>query len=206
MTSILLLGGGGHCRACIDVIEAQGDMEIRGIVQPQPDSQGGVLGYPILGCDDDLPLLLREVDYALVTVGQIKQPDPRIQLFQRVKALGAKLPRIISPSAYCSRHAQVGEGTILMHGAVVNARAQIGENCIINSLALVEHDAVIEAHCHISTGARVNGGVRIGLGSFVGSGAVLREGISLGSRVVIGAGQVVLQDVPDGRVVRAKRD
>ncbi len=206
MTSILLLGGGGHCRACIDVIEALSEIEIRGIVQPHRDGQAGLLGYPILGGDDDLPILLQGVDSALVTVGQIKQPDTRIQLFERLNALAANLPIIVSPFAYCSRHAELGEGTILMHGAVVNVKARVGANCIINTLALVEHDADIGAHCHISTGARVNGGVRIGAGSFVGSGAVLREGISLGSRVVIGAGQVVLQDVPDGTVVRAKRD
>lgn len=206
MTSILLLGGGGHCRACIDVIEALGEMEIGGIVQAHRSQQGELLGYPVVGCDDDLPSLVRDVNYALVTVGQIKQPNTRIQLFERVKALAVPLPVIVSPSAYCSQHAAVGEGTIIMHSSVVNAKARIGENCIINTLALVEHDADVGAHCHVSTGARVNGGVRIGVGSFIGSGAVVREGITIGSRVVIGAGQVVLQDIPDDTVVRTKRD
>jgi sugar O-acyltransferase (sialic acid O-acetyltransferase NeuD family) len=206
VTSILLLGGGGHCSACIDVIETLGKMEIKGIVHPHRDSQAGILGYPVLGCDDDLPILLKGVDSALVTVGQIKQPDTRIQLFELLKVWAANLPIIVSPLAYCSRHAELGEGTILMHGSVVNTNARIGANCIVNTLALVEHDADIGSHCHISTGARVNGGVRIGAGSFIGSGVVLREGITLGSRVIIGAGQVILKDVPDGTVVRTKRD
>lgn len=206
MTSILLLGGGGHCRACIDVIETLGEMEIGGIVQAHQTQQEEVLGYPVVGYDDDLPSLVRRVNYALVTVGQIKTPNTRIQLFERLKALAVSLPVIISPSAYCSRHAEVREGTIVMHRSVVNANARIGENCILNTLALIEHDVEVGAHCHISTGARVNGGVRIGVGSFIGSGAVIREGVTLGSRVVIGAGQVVLQDVPDGLVVRSKRD
>jgi hypothetical protein len=40
---ILLLGGGGHCRACVDVIEAEAKYQIVGIVQPPSDGQDAVL-------------------------------------------------------------------------------------------------------------------------------------------------------------------
>ncbi len=202
MKPILLIGGGGHCRACIDVIESAGGYQIVGILQPEADGRAPVLGYPVLGSDEDLPALLQQTPRALVAVGQIKHPDTRMRLFDLLKHHQAKLPVIISPAAYCSRHARLGKGSILMHGAVVNANAHVGENCIINSQALVEHDAVVEDHCHIATGARVNGGVRIGSGSFVGSGAVLGQGIRVGQRVVIGAGQIVLGNIPQGTVLR----
>ena len=68
------------------------------------------------------------------------------------------------PHAHVSRHATLGAGTIVMHGAVVNAGAVVGRNCIINSQSLVEHDAVIGDHCHIATAAAINSGVRIGAG------------------------------------------
>lgn len=195
MKEILLVGGGGHCRAAIDVIEAEGRFAIRGIVQPKVDGVEPVLGYPILGEDADLSVLLAETPLALVTVGQIKTPAIRLRLFEQLKNLGAVMPVIVSPSAYVSRHARVEEGTLIMHGAIVNAGARIGANSIVNSLTLVEHDAEIGNHCHISTGARVNGGVIIEDGCFVGSGAVLREGIRIGSGSVIGAGCVVTRDV-----------
>ena len=205
MTPLLLLGGGGHCRACIDVIEAEAKYQIAGIVQPL--AQGGaVLGYPVLGSDDDVSMLLAETPNALITVGQIKSPETRMCLFDLLKSHGAILPVIQSPTAYCSRHASLGEGSILMHGSLVNANARIGANCIINSLALVEHDVEIADNCHISTGARVNGGVRIGQGCFIGSGAILREGIEIGAGAVIGAGQVVLKDVPAGTTLGVQRD
>lgn len=202
---LLLLGGGGHCHACIDVIEAEALYRIAGIVQPASDGKDAVLGYPVLGSDEDLARLIEEIPAAVITVGQIKSPDIRIRLFNTLKSLGAQLPAVQSPFAYCSKHATVGEGTIVMHGALLNANACIGENCIINSQALIEHDAIVGDHCHISTGARLNGGVRIGSGTFVGSGAILREGINVGERAIIGAGQIILRDVPAGAVVRAKR-
>ena len=201
MKSLLLIGGGGHCHSCIDVIEATEIYQIKGLVQPKLSSEL-ILGYPIIGSDDDLPKLLKDVKSALITVGQIKNSEIRIRLFDLLKQLGAELPVIISPRAYCSKHAVLGEGLIVMHGAIITASACIGNNCIVNSQALVEHDVEIDDHCHISTGARVNGNVTIGKGSFIGSGAIVREGIKVGENVIIGAGQVVTQDVPNGTVVK----
>lgn len=202
MRPLLLVGGGGHCRSCIEVIETHDEYEIAGVVLPDTSNTEPVLGYPVLGIDDELDKLVSETPVVLVTVGQIRSPDVRIRLFDLLRKLKADLPAIIATTAYCSRHAHVGDGTIVMHGALVNAATYVGENCIINSQALVEHDVHIEPHCHVATGARVNGGVHIGMGSFVGSGAIIREGVEVGPRVVIGAGQIVLRNVPEGVVVK----
>lgn len=201
MKSLLLIGGGGHCHSCIDVIEATQSYQIEGVVLPK-SSSGLIVGYPVIGSDGDLPNLLNGTKLALITVGQIKTSEARIRLFDLLKQLGAELPVIISPRAYCSKHVIVGEGSIIMHGAIVNAVARIGNNCIVNSQALVEHGVEIGDHCHISTGARVNGNVSIGRGSFIGSGTIIREGVRVGENVIIGAGQVLLRDVPSGTVVK----
>lgn len=202
MTTLLLIGGGGHCRSCIDVIESHPDYDIAGIVLPDASHTEPVLGYPVVGIDEDLKKLVSKTPGALVTVGQIHSPGIRIRLFSKLKKLNADLPSIIASTANCSQHASVGCGTIVMHGAFVNAAAYIGENCIINSQALVEHDVQIESHCHIATGARINGGVEIGMGSFVGSGVIIREGVKIGARSIIGAGQVVLKDIPEDTVLK----
>lgn len=201
MKPLLLIGGGGHCHSCIDVIEASGNYQIAGLVQPNGASEM-VLGYSVIGSDKDLPELLKDTKLALITVGQIKTPKTRIRLYRMLKKLKAELPVVISPKSYCSKYCVVGEGSIIMHGAIINAGARIGNNCIVNSQALVEHDATIDDHCHISTGARVNGNVTIGKGSFIGSGAVIKEGVRVGENVIIGAGQVVLQHVTNDTVVK----
>ena len=176
---IILIGGGGHCKACIDVIEQEGRFTIAGIVDVPEKKQHTVLGYSVIGSDADLVELIKSFSNVLITLGQIKSPTRRIQLFNDLKQMGAHFPMIQSPLAYASPHTQVAEGTIVMHHALINAGARVGRNCIINNKALVEHDAVIEDHCHISTGAVVNGGVIIGRGSFFGSGAVAAENTSI---------------------------
>ena len=60
MTPILLIGGGGHCRSCIDVIEAEGKYKIAGIVNQPGGNTDPFLGYEVLGDDGDLPELFKK--------------------------------------------------------------------------------------------------------------------------------------------------
>ena len=202
MTGLLLIGGGGHCKAAIDVIECAGGYDIAGVIERKGADLTEVLGYPVLGTDDDLAGLLETCPAALVTIGQIMSAQARIQSFDAARLAGAEMPVITSPMAHVSRHAQVGAGTLVMHRVTVNASANVGENCILNSHCLIEHDATVGDHCHVSTGALVNGGVVIEQGCFIGSGAIVKQGARLGANSVIGAGCVVLSDVPADQIVR----
>jgi sugar O-acyltransferase (sialic acid O-acetyltransferase NeuD family) len=203
--AILLLGAGGHARACIDVIEQAGDFAIHGLVGLPEEVGKSVFGYPVLGSDADLQILLAQCPFAVVTIGQIKTAESRIRLYTALVEHRRCPPAIVSPRAYVSPHASVGAGTIVFHGAVINAGAVVGKNCIVNSLALVEHDVVVEDHCHIATGARINSGVRVGEGSFVGSGCTVRQGLIIGRNCVIGMGVSVLADCADSTQLPAKR-
>lgn len=201
-TPLLLIGGGGHCRSCIDVIEATGRFEIAGVVDLNEMNAAARLGYPWLGNDNALPELLRQYRSVLITVGQINNPDIRIRLFEKLLALGAEFPVIVSPLAHVSKHAVVKSGTIVMHGAIINAGASVGENCIINSQVLIEHDASIGSHCHISTGAKLNGDVHVETGSFIGSGAVVHHGVRIDAGCIVGAGVVVAKNLAEGTTFR----
>lgn len=198
MIPLLLIGGGGHCRSCIDVIETTGRFQIAGIVDLNETTDADRLGYPWLGGDDALPTLLKQYRSVLITVGQVNSPDIRIALFEKLSALGAEFPVIVSPLAHVSKHAEVQQGTVIMHGAIINATASVGENCIINSQSLIEHDTCVAAHCHVSTGAKLNGDVHVDAGSFIGSGAVVHHGVMIARRCIVGAGAVVSKNLTEG--------
>jgi len=176
---IILIGGGGHCKSCIDVIETGSRFEVAGIVDMKKNIGQKVLGYEIIASDEDLDKLTKKFHYFLITLGQIKSPERRIEIFNLLDKLNVTMPVVISPLAHVSKHAKIGRGTIIMHHAIVNVSAIIGNNCIINNKALIEHDCVIGNHCHISTGCIVNGGVKTGTGTFIGSGAVCREYVTI---------------------------
>ncbi|MBW0180977.1 MAG: NeuD/PglB/VioB family sugar acetyltransferase [Vulcanococcus sp.] len=189
---LLLIGCGGHARSLIDVVESSGRWHVLGLVGLPRQVGEKVLGYPVLGSDQDLLCLRQQCAHALLAVGQIGLPSHRQRLAPKLKRLEFTMPVVISGRAHVSRHAQLGSGTSVGHGVIVNAGASVGNYCILNSNSLVEHDAVIGDYCHISTGALVNGGVKVGDGSFIGSGAVLREGLNLPLQTVISAGKRVM--------------
>jgi sugar O-acyltransferase (sialic acid O-acetyltransferase NeuD family) len=192
--SIILVGAGGHARACIDVIQAQGRYSIAGLIDTADRVGSSILGYQVVGTDEDLASLASKYEHFLVTVGHIKTAAVRDRLFQQLTALSVSMPVIMSPTAYVSKHAHIGNGTIVMHGAVVNAGAHVGRNCIINTGAIVEHDTLIGDSCHISTAAVLNGGCSLGDSSFIGSHSTVREGVQIGAEVVVGAHSCVVKD------------
>ena len=191
MKDILLIGGGGHCKAAIDVIEQEALYNIIGILDKQERLGESVLDYQVIGDDSELNFLLKSCKNALITIGQIKSPSPRIKLFNKLLKLGFKLPTIISPRAYISKHSSLGIGSIIMHDSVISADVVIGDNCIINTKSIIEHGSSIENHCHISTNAVINGEVVLGEGSFIGSGAVTKECIKIDNNFFAKAGSVI---------------
>jgi sugar O-acyltransferase (sialic acid O-acetyltransferase NeuD family) len=190
---IVLIGGGGHCLSCIDVIRAENKYEIAGILD-SPDKVGSIIsGVKITGTDDDIPEMVKKYGNFLITVGQIKSPSSRIRLFENVEKLGGNFPVVTSPLSYISPSAVIGSGTVIMHRSIVNANAFIGKCCIINSGALIEHESRVGDFSHISTQAVVNGQVTIGMRSFVGSNAVISNNLSLPEDIVIAAGACVFK-------------
>lgn len=199
---LLLIGAGGHCRSCIELISSLTDYRITGVVDQDGSDLKDVLGHNVVGTDSNLEALISDNPKVLITVGQIKTPEIRINLYNKAKSYGAEFPVLVSPNAYLSQTAKIEEGSVLLHLTMVNSSARVGKNCIINNKALIEHDSIIGSHCHISTGALINGGAIIEDGCFVGSGAVLNEGVKVGANSIIGAGQVVKTDIAPSTVLK----
>ena len=191
MNKIILIGGGGHCKSVIDVIEQEARFEIAGIID-KPELLGSkILGYTVIGNDFNLDSLAKKYKNAIITVGQLKSVLVRIKLYDLAIKAGFTLPSIVSPNAYISKHSKIGNGTIIMGNVIVNANTSIGDNCIINSKALIEHDCLISSHCHISTNAIINGGVKIGSKCFIGSNVTTKNNIIIKENSFIKAGSLV---------------
>ena len=198
ISSLILVGGGGHCRSMIDLIASVGRFHIHGILDREENVGRTVSGCTVIGTDDMIAELARQGHGFVITAGQVGRSHLRKDLFEVVRSAGGRFVTITSPNAYVAKDAALGEGVTIGHGAVVNSGARVGANSIVNTGAIIEHDALVDVHCHISTGAIVNGGCTIGAACMIGSRAVLLQGIHIGEECVIGAGAVVIRDVPPG--------
>lgn len=194
---LILIGGGGHAKSCIDVIEEEGAYTVAGIIDVAEKLHSKILNYEVTGTDDDIPALVKKGYHFLVTIGQIKSVKLRLNTWQLLQSLHANMATVISPFAHVSKYATVKEGSIIMHHAIINAGAMVGNNCIINTKAVIEHDAVVGNNCHISTGVLINGDAKIGSEVFIGSGAIISHGVSIADDVRIGAGTLIHKSIKE---------
>jgi sugar O-acyltransferase (sialic acid O-acetyltransferase NeuD family) len=192
---IILIGGGEHCKFCIDLIEAKNEYEIFGVIDVQEKIGLDVSGYKIFASDKETPALVKKYKNFLITIGQIKTAEKRKRLFDFIKNLGGNFPVIISPYAHIPKSTHIGEGTIVSHGVYLYPDSAIGNNCIVNTNAIIAHNVLIKDHCHISLGAVVTSDVYIEEGVFIGANSTVLSGVRIAKNTVIGAAAVVTHSI-----------
>lgn len=187
--NLILIGGGGHCKSVIDVIELENKYKIIGVLDKNISIGTRILDYEIIGRDEDISNYSKFNDIKfLITVGQIKSYAVRLEIGKKLEENNCKIASIVSPRAYISKYSKVGKGTVVMHDAFVNVNATVGIHCILNTNANVEHDSTIGDFCHISTGVIVNGDCTIEKGCFLGSNSTISNGKRVIKNSVITAG------------------
>jgi len=196
---MVIAGAGGHARVLIEAVRTQGRWIVAALTDPIV--QGQVMGVPVVGTDQELPRLCQQgLTAALVGVGSVRRPTVRVQLYDRLREIGFVLPSVCHIRSTVSPTAELGAGTVVLAGAVVNAQAVLGRNVIVNTGAVVEHDCTIGDHVHIAPRAVLGGDVVVEPQAHVGMGAIVLEGRRIGAGTVVGAGAVVNRDLPPNTV------
>lgn len=198
---LMIFGASGHAKVVIDVVEKQGTAHIDCLADDNSALQGQeFFGYRVIGGRQQLQELHAKTGMAcLIAIGDNRI---RAELAAWAEAHGFRFAApAIHPSAQLSRGTEIGAGSVLMAGCVVNADTLIGRSVIVNSGATIDHDCSIGDNCHIAPGATLCGNVVIGSGTLIGAGAVILPNITIGIDVVVGAGATVIRDIPDGKTV-----
>jgi len=84
---------------------------------------------------------------------------------------------LIHRSAQIAADVLIGDGTVVLANAVIQAGAEIGRHVIVNANCVIDHDAVIEDFVSIYPGAYVGGNARVGKGKTVGPNEVVERGM-----------------------------
>lgn len=186
-----LFGGNGHCKVVVDLVRKASFTTVEAIFDDAPKLDV-IAGIPILKSESLDFFNQKEL---IITIGN-NQVRKRI-----ASQIVARYVTAIHPSAILASDFSIGEGTVVMAGAVINPSAYIGKHCIINTCAVVEHDCVLGDFVHVSPNASLAGNVTLGEGTHVGIGACIIQGVKVGKWVTVGAGAVILNDVPDYAVI-----
>ena len=194
---LAILGASGHGKVIADMALLLGYSDVVFFDDAWP-KKSSVGRWSIDGTTESLLGSFVEFDAVSVGIG-----DNRIRLEKHavLTASNAPLVTLIHPTAVVSDFAQIGPGSVICAGAVVNVDAVLDAAVIVNTGATVDHDCRLEDAVHIAPGANLSGNVHVGSNSWIGVGACVKQGISIGSGVLVGAGAVVVSDISDGVTV-----
>lgn len=187
---VIIIGAGGHGRVIADAVRRSGDT-VLGFLDDDVNKMPAVCGIPVLGCVADY---VKYPDAWFVAgTGQTSSRRKLSALLQ-----GVKWHTVIHPSAVISdMETEIGEGTVVLANAVINACAKIGKHAIINTAAAVDHEGNVGDFCHVAVGAKLAGAVTLGEGTWIGIGACVSNNIKICEDCMIGAGAVVVRNVEE---------
>lgn len=180
MQKLTIIGASGHGKVVADIAKLNGYDAIQFLDDDSNIAHCG--GNPVVGRTDNAV----EGD-VFVAIGNA---DIRVQLSKN-----RKLITLIHPNAVIAEDVEIGEGSVIMAGVVINAGAKIGRGCIINTSSSIDHDCVVGDYCHIAVGAHVCGTAVVGERTWIGAGATVINNVNICGGCTIGAGAVVIRNI-----------
>lgn len=199
---LIVIAAGGHAKVLIDALRRTGVTPVA-CVDADPRRVGDrLLGVPVVGDDDWLRHSHAPGSVLLINgVGGIGDTTVRQRVFERFSTWGYNFATVVDPSAIIAQDVELGEGTQILAGAILQPGTRLGHNSIVNTRAAIDHDGCVGAHCHIAPGAILSGAVTIADNVHVGTGAAVVQGVRIATRAIVGAGAVVIRDIGEGEVV-----
>lgn len=191
-------GASGHAKSVAEALGKKPSIEIVGYLDDvNPERHGQFFeGEKILGGQEQLDLLKAQgITACILGFGHCLR---RIQVGKILTEKGFALLQVIHPSSVIASNVSLGEGIVVLAGAVIDTGCRIGNYVIVNHGAVISHECDIGAGTHICPGVNIAGRVTIGPGCWIGIGAAVIDKLKIGSHTFIGAGSVVTRDIPSG--------
>lgn len=196
MKKIALVGSSGHASVVLDVLVAQDKYSIAGYIDPYIPKGEIIRGYKNLGSYKNIVDILHnnELRGLIVAIGD---NYTRYKVVREISELSPSIEFIsaVHPDAVVSETAQLGLGSVIMAGVVVNPNVSVGSHCILNTNSSIDHDSTMGNYSSIAPNVAIAGNVAIGEYGFVGIGASVSNGVTIGANTVIGAGSTVLSNI-----------
>ena len=194
--SIAIVGAGGHARSVANVIFSLPEYRLVSFLDTPLTKREEIFGVPVIELPEPMSGL-PGLDVECIAFGRGNN-FLRSKRMDQMASFGIPFPALIHPGAHVGHDVEVGAGTMVMPGAILNVSARIGRGCVINTGSIVEHGTLVGDFSNIAPGAAVASNVRLGSHVFIGIGATVNGGLTIGDNTVVGAGAAVVKDLEPG--------
>ena len=188
MNRLIIIGASGHGKVIADIAKLNGYTDIAFL--DDDSSKTECNGYPVIGRVAKANQYIDSDFIIAIGNGKIRE-----HIQESLINYGLKFVTLIHPKSVIAEKVQIGKGTVIMAGAVINSATSIGNGCIINTCASIDHDCVIGNYVHVSVGSHIAGTVEVSDRTWIGIGATVSNNITITSDCIIGAGAVVVNNI-----------
>ena len=197
-TPIGVWGASGHALVVCSIISMCGQHEVVGLIDDaNPERKGEMLGGKLIlgGREVLLDLKKRGIQHVALGLGHC---SARVDIAGLLRENEFQIVTLVHPNAVIAESATLGEGTVVLAGAIIDPECNVGRYAIVNNSAVICHESTIDDGVHICPGVSIGGKVRVGSCSWIGIGSCITDRVRIGARSYIGAGSVVTKDIPGG--------
>lgn len=187
MNRLNIIGASGHGKVVADIAMLNGYGEIE--FYDDDESITSCDKWPVVGTVNQV---FKREDDVFIAIGNATSREKLMECFE-----GRHFPVLIHPNAVVAGDVEIGKGSVVMAGAVINPGAKIGKGVIVNTCSSVDHDCVIGDFVHISVGAHLSGTVVVGNRTWIAVGGSVVNNVNICGGCIIGAGAVVIKDIEE---------
>jgi|SRR5690606_20928832 len=189
---LLIIGASGHGKVVADIALKMNKWQSIAFLDDDKSIKSS-MGLKVIGTSGDVFAYIDEYE---IFVG-VGNNTTRQRILEMLETIGANIPVLIHPNAVIGSQVDIGNGTAVMAGAIINCCSNVGRGCIINTGSTIDHDNCIDDFVHISPGVHLAGSVKVGQGSWLGIGSVVSNNINITKGCKVGAGSVVVKDISE---------
>lgn len=200
---VVIVGAGAQSRYVINTLRLGQSYEVAALLDTfgNPAMWGKRIGgVSVAGPVEEIARNFPAAEVKLVLA--VADRERKRALARELAEQGYRFLSIVHPSVQLAYGVEIGEGSIVNAGVVIESDSRIGRHVIVHAGCILEHDNVVADFANLGPGVKTAGRVKIGEGAIVYTGAALIPDVEIGENAIVGAGAVVIESVPaDATVV-----
>lgn len=195
MKKILLAGNAVTAEILCAYLRQDARYEVTGLtVDDEFVAQGGLGGYRTVGLSEVSGAFSTDTHRVIMAMGYNDLNRTREAMFGRLKSMGYGVETYIHPDARVYTDQHVGEGSVVLPGAVIEPHARVGANTMVWSNVTLAHHSSVEDHCWVAAGTVISGQARVLRNTFLGVSCTVVNAVTVGEFNVVGAGALISRD------------
>jgi sugar O-acyltransferase (sialic acid O-acetyltransferase NeuD family) len=118
----------------------------------------------------------------------------REAVFLQLKSMGYTVETYVHPHARVHTANPLGEGCVVLPGAVIEPYATVGANTAVWTNVTLAHHCSVAEHCWIAAGTVVSGQARVLRNTFLGVNSTIVNDVTVSQYTIVGAAAMVSKD------------